>query len=272
MKTIGLLILTALLLAPLPALHGAEPPRPNILWISCEDTSPWLGFCGEEYARTPHLDRLARGGVHYTNAFVTAPCCSPSRFAIITGCYATAYGTQRLRSEFAVPDSIEGFPAVLRRAGYYCSNNSKTDYNTSAAKRIVAAAWDESSGQAHWRNRKPGQPFFAVFNLVETHQSKVFESTPPPKLDPSERHDPSKAPIPPYYPDTPTSRRTMARVHDCITAMDKHAGEILAELEQDGLKDDTIICLLARPRPGHPARQTHALGHGPEDPARGVFP
>jgi hypothetical protein len=80
-----------------------------------------------------------------------------------------------------------------------------------------------------------------VFNLIETHQGKVFESAPPPKLDPSQRHDPSKAPVPPYYPDTPTARRTMARVHDCISAMDKHAGEILAELERDGLKDDTIV-------------------------------
>lgn len=240
MKRTALLILTVLLSAPLAALHAAETPRPNILWISCEDTSPWLGFCGEKYASTPNLDGLARGGVHYTNAFVTAPCCSPSRFAIITGCYATAYGTQRLRSQFAVPDMIEGFPASLRRAGYYCSNNSKTDYNTNATRRIVAAAWDESSTQAHWRNRKPGQPFFAVFNLMETHQSKVFERTPP-RLDPSERHDPSKAPVPPYYPDTPTARRTMARVHDCITAMDKHAGKILADLEHDGLKDDTIV-------------------------------
>jgi len=234
-------ILTILLSVLPVVLHAAEPPRPNILWISCEDTSPWLGFCGEKYARTPNLDALARRGVYYKNAFVTAPVCSPSRFAIITGSYATSYGTQRLRSHFAVPDTITGFPAYLRRAGYYCTNNSKTDYNTSAEKRIIAESWDESSNKAHWRNRKPGQPFFAVFNLLETHQSKIFESTPAPALDPAERHDPSTAPVPPYYPDTPTARRTMARVHDCITAMDKHVGSILAELERDGLKEDTIV-------------------------------
>jgi arylsulfatase A-like enzyme len=236
MKRIVLPLLA--LLTATAAVHAAD--RPNILWISIEDTSPWFGFCGEKYARTPNLDALARTGVHYNNAFVTAPVCAPCRYAIITGTYATSYGTQRLRSQFTVPDAIKGFPTYLRHAGYYCSNNVKTDYNTSAEKRIIAESWDECSGKAHYKNRKPGQPFFAVFNLTETHQGQVFESTPP-KLDPAERHDPATAPVPPYYPDTPTARRTMARVHDCITAMDQHAGRILAELEKDGLKDDTII-------------------------------
>ncbi|MBI5687228.1 MAG: sulfatase-like hydrolase/transferase [Verrucomicrobia bacterium] len=234
----ALLSLMALLLMPLAALAGA--PRPNILWISCEDTSPWFGFCGEKYAHTPNLDALARRGVYYNNAFVTAPVCAPCRYAIITSTYATSYGTQRLRSQFAVPNTIKGFPTCLRQAGYYCSNNVKTDYNTSAEERIIAESWDESSNKAHWRNRKPGQPFFAVFNLGETHQGQVFENSPP-KLDPAEQHDPATAPMPPYYPDTPAARRTMARVHDCITAADKRAGAILAELEQAGLKDDTIV-------------------------------
>lgn len=240
MKQTVLLVVAALILAPLGALCEAETSRPNILWISCEDTSPWLGFCGEKYATTPNLDKLARGGTYYTNAFATSPDCSPTRFGVITGCYSTTYGTQRLRSRFPVPDLVEGFPAYLRRAGYYCSNNVKTDYNTSAEDRIITGAWDDCSNQAHWRNRKPGQPFFAVFNLVETHQSKAFESTSAP-LNASGPHDPAKVPLPPYYPDTPTSRRTMARVHDCITAMDAHAGRILDELERDGLKDNTIV-------------------------------
>jgi|CXWL01.1.fsa_nt_gi arylsulfatase A-like enzyme len=221
--------------------RAADAARPNILWISFEDTSRWLGFCGEKYARTPHVDELARRGVQYTNAYATAPVCSPSRFAIITARYATSYGTQRLRSDFGVPADLHGFPSFLRQAGYYCSNNVKTDYNTGAAKRFIAESWDETSVKAHWRNRQPGQPFFAVFNLVETHQSKAFEDAPPPDLEPAERHDPALAPLPPYYPDTPAARQAMARVHDCITAMDKHAGQILAELERDGLMENTII-------------------------------
>ena len=230
------------LLALLPCvLPAAEPTRPNILWISCEDTSPWFGFCGEKYAITPNLDALARRGVHFTNAYVTAPVCSPCRYAIITATYATSYGTQRLRSDFDVPDTIKGFPTYLRQAGYYCTNNVKTDYNTSDETRIISESWDESSGKAHWRNRKPGQPFFAVFNLMETHQSKIFESTPAPNLTPAEQHDPATAPLPPYYPDTPAARRTMARVHDCITATDKRAGALLAELKEAGVEKDTIV-------------------------------
>lgn len=236
------LLATALSAGSLALLASDSPaPRPNILWISCEDTSPWLGFCGEKYAVTPNLDRLAREGVYYRNAFAAAPVCSPSRFGIITGIYATSMGTQRLRSQFPVPASIKGFPTCLREAGYYCANNVKTDYNTSAAPRLIRESWDDCSATAHWRKRKPGQPFFAVFNLVETHQGKVFESAPAPGLEPSERHDPTKASIPPYYPDTPGARQTMARVHDCITAMDKHAGLILAELKQDGLREDTVV-------------------------------
>lgn len=219
---------------------GADSPRPNILWISCEDTSPWLGCYGDSFARTPNLDALAARGVRYTQAYATAPVCSPARFAIITGCYATSHGTQRLRSAFSLPDALRGFPTFLRKAGYYCTNNAKTDYNTAAEARLIAESWDECGRKAHWRNRKPGQPFFAVFNLMETHQSRVFESEPPP-LGPDMRHDPAQAPLPPYYPDTPAARRTMARVYDCISAMDARAGEILAEIDQAGLGEETIV-------------------------------
>jgi N-sulfoglucosamine sulfohydrolase len=232
-------ILTTALAVEAPDSPG--PARPNILWISCEDTSPWLGFCGESYARTPHLDQLAREGVHFTSAFVTAPVCSPARFAIITGRYATSMGTQRLRSTFPVPGHVQAFPSALRNAGYYCGNNRKTDYNTSCAQRLIREAWDDNGPRAHWRRRKPGQPFFTVFNLTETHQSRTFKGSSAPQLDASERHDPEGAPVPPYYPPTPEARQTIARVHDCITAMDESAGEILAQLEQDGLKEDTIV-------------------------------
>ncbi len=231
-----------------PTVAAADPPqanadstRPNIVWISCEDTSPWLGFCGDTFARTPNLDALAARGVHYTQAYATAPVCSPARFAIITGCYATSHGTQRLRSTFPMPDSVRGLPSYLRKAGYYCTNNAKTDYNTAAEGRLIVESWDACSDRAHWRNRKPGQPFFAVFNLMETHQSRVFESAAAPSLPPSLRHEPAEAPLPPFYPETAAARRTMARVYDCISAMDARVGEILAELDQAGLREETIV-------------------------------
>ncbi len=237
-----------LVVAASPTAIAADPPqpaagssRPNILWISCEDASPWLGFCGDAFARTPHLDALAARGVRYTQAYATAPVCSPARFAIITGCYATSHGTQRLRSAFPIPDSLRGFPAYLRQAGYYCTNNAKTDYNTAAEARLIAESWDACGSKAHWRNRKPGQPFFAVFNLMETHQSRVFETAEAPPLPPAMRHDPAQVPLPPYYPDSQAARRTMARVYDCLSAMDARVGEILAEIEQVGLGDETIV-------------------------------
>ena len=216
--------------------------RPNILWITCEDISPALGCYGDKYAITPNLDQLAAEGLLYTNAYATAPVCSPARSCLITGTYATSLGTQHLRSDIKLPGNIKCFTEYLRKAGYYCSNNYKQDYNFEAT-----TAWDESSKTAHWRKRKPGQPFFSVFNSITTHQSQIDGPEPrffakyTSNLKPEERHDPAEAPVPPFYPDTPVVRQTLARYHDLITLMDKEAGHILDELEQDGLPEDTIV-------------------------------
>ncbi|RME96196.1 MAG: DUF229 domain-containing protein [Verrucomicrobia bacterium] len=234
------------------ALGGTTPARagdrPNILWITVEDMSPDLGCYGDAYARTPNLDRFAREAVRYTRAFATAPVCSPARSCLITGLYATSLGTQRLRSAFPIPDWIHGFPSHLRQAGYYTANNVKTDYNTSAEPRLIRESWDACSPQADWRGRREGQPFFCVINLMTTHQSRTsvwsfeqFEREIGSQLRPEERHDPNRAPLPPFYPDTALARRTWARYHDCITLMDRQVGEILARLEQDGLAEDTIV-------------------------------
>ncbi len=236
--------------SPRPAgAPDAAPPvpsaPPNILWITAEDMSPFVGCYGDAYAVTPNLDRLAAEGVRYTRAFATAPVCSPARACLINGLYATTLGTQGLRSGFPLPSCLSGLPALLRGAGYYCTNNVKTDYNTSSEPAIVKASWDECSAKAHWRGRPAGRPFFSVFNAMETHQSRNFESFVPElekRLAPGERHDPAKAPVPPYYPDTPTARATVARCHDWITVMDRdHVGRLLRELEADGLADDTIV-------------------------------
>jgi len=224
------------------------PARPNILWLTAEDLSPHLGCYGDPYARTPVLDGLAARGVRYTQAFATAPVCSPARSCLITGMYATTLGTQRLRSQFPVLPEIRGFSAELREAGYHCSNNVKTDYNLGGEAAFIADAWDESSPGAHWRNRRSGQPFFAVFNFMTTHQSRTsvwsheeFEREIGSKLSAEERHDPAAANLPPYYPETAEARRAWVRYHDCITKMDQEAGELLAQLEADGLAEDTIV-------------------------------
>ncbi|MCP4513395.1 MAG: sulfatase-like hydrolase/transferase, partial [Fuerstiella sp.] len=148
---------------------------PNILWITAEDMSPALGCYGDSYATTPNIDQLATESVRYTHSFATAPVCSPVRSCLITGCYATSLGTHNMRSAFPLPPSIRGFPALLKDAGYFTSNNVKTDYNTSDSARLIDESWDESSDTAHWRSRRDKTaPFFSVFNLMTSHQSRTM--------------------------------------------------------------------------------------------------
>ncbi|MCU0916056.1 MAG: sulfatase-like hydrolase/transferase, partial [Planctomycetes bacterium] len=227
---------------PLPPAEQPQPARPNILWITCEDTSPYLGCWGDAYAITPHLDRFAGQATRYTNAYSTAPVCSPSRSCLITGVYATSLGTQNLRSDIRIPREIEPFPKRLRAAGYYCSNNFKEDYNF---KDVTI--WDDSSQSAHWRNRAAGQSFFSVFNLTCTHQGQIngsdeaFFEKYSSQLKPLERHDPKTLTLPPFYPVTPLVRKIWARYYDLITTMDKQVGELLGQLEADGLSQSTIV-------------------------------
>jgi uncharacterized sulfatase len=242
MQRLPLLALLVLAL-PLAAARAQEaPPRPNVLWITCEDISPHLGCYGDRFAVTPNLDRLAAQGVRYTHAFTVIGVCAPSRSCLITGMYPTALGSHHMRCQARLPDEVKCFPEYLRHAGYYCSNNVKTDYNFPVPKN----AWDESSNKAHWRNRKPGQPFFSVFNLVVSHESQIRtpEATflkQTARLTKEERHDPAQVTVPPYHPDTPVVRRDWARYYDLITAMDKQAGDLLKQLEDDGLAEDTIV-------------------------------
>ncbi len=243
--------------------------RPNILWITCEDMSPNLGCYGDAFATTPNIDALAAQSVRYTNAFATAPVCSPARSCLITGLYATSLGTPNLRSQFPIPDEIPGFPSYLRKAGYYCTNNVKTDYNTGNAAAIIRDSWDACSAEAHWRGKKENQPFFAVFNDMTTHQSRSmvwpyekFLKEIRSQLTESERHDPAKAPLPPYYPDTPITRRTVARYYDCISVMDKNTGKILKQLEEDGLADNTIVFFYSDHGAGIPRHKRLLLDSG----------
>jgi len=220
--------------------------KPNVLWITCEDINPYLGCYGDTFAITPNLDKLAAEGVLYTNAYATAPVCAPSRSCLVTGVYATSLGTQHLRSDVKLPKRIKCFPQYLRKYGYYCSNNYKKDYNFTDID-----VWDESSQTAHWRKRKPGQPFFSVFNFTSTHQGQIngndeeFFAKYRSKLKPEELHDPADVPLPPYYPDTPMIREIWTRYYDLITFMDNQVGDLLGQLEDDGLADNTIVFFFA---------------------------
>ena len=224
--------------------------RPNILWITAEDMSPTLGCYGDKYAITPNIDKLASFSTKYSNAFAASPVCSPSRSVLITGMHNVSTGTHQMRSGFPLPTGVKGFPAHMRESGYFTTNNVKTDYNSSDAPRLIKESWDESSPKAHWRNAKrgQGQPFFSVFNIMTSHQSRsmvwpysVFKKHVQSKLSATEIHDPKKAPVPDYYPDTPLIRKTISRYYDCVTVMDQRVGEIMSQLREDGLADNTIV-------------------------------
>jgi uncharacterized sulfatase len=205
--------------------------KPNILWLTCEDTGPHLGCYGDSYSISPNLDKLAEKGVRYKTVWSTAPVCAPARTAIITGVYPSSLGAEHMRSIVKMPSFMKMYPQFLRENGYYCSNNNKEDYNVEKPGNV----WDDSSKNAHWKNRSPGQPFFAIFNYTITHESQIRNR--PHQL----KHDPSKVKLPAYHPDTPEVRHDWAQYYDRITEMDAQAGRALEELKAAGLEQDTII-------------------------------
>ncbi len=277
-----LLIILFFLVAVLGCTNSGEesflPNQPNILWLVAEDLSPIIAPFGDSTAYTPTINRLANEGVRYPNLFSTHGVCAPSRAAIITGMYPSGIGANHMRTnsnmdmtglpayEAVPPSHVRMFTEYLREAGYYTSNNSKQDYQFKAP----VTAWDESSNFAHWRNRKPGQPFFSIFNFNITHESGLFEPYGF-KIDENrhykagdrdielagwnvrlseeetEIHVPQDAnfPIPPYLPDTETTRRDLWKVYNNMAEMDRQMGAILNQLEEDGLLENTIIFFYA---------------------------
>jgi arylsulfatase A-like enzyme len=210
---------------------AAAADRPNILWLTSEDHGPEMGCYGDENARTPHIDALAAKGMIFNHAWSTHPVCAPARTAIITGMYATSSGAVHMRSMVPLPATIRLFPEFLRDAGYYCTNHSKEDYNVPKTERT----WDNSSNQAHWRNRAEGQPFFAVFNSTKSHESQI-------RTRPHQAiADPAKMRVPAYHPDLPEVRRDWAQYYDKVSEADADAGARLREIEQAGLAADTIV-------------------------------
>jgi len=227
-------LLAALLVLATTTL-GAD--RHNILWLVSEDNNPFLGCYGDPLAHTPTLDKLAKEGVLYERCF-SWPVCAPSRFTLITGMYPTTCGpAMHMRAQGKIPSWLRGFPAYLREAGYFTTNNSKTDYTSPID---IKDAWNQSGKIGHWRNRPdPKQPFFAVFNHEVTHESCLFpEKELPLDFPPM---DPAKVHIPPYQPDTPEIRADWARYYNHMTLMDEQIAAKLRDLAADGLAEDTII-------------------------------
>jgi arylsulfatase A-like enzyme len=232
-------LLVALWLNPLVAFAAADTPvaRPHILWLVSEDNGRFLGCYGDPLARTPTIDRLAREGVLYERCF-TQPVCAPSRFTLITGVNAASAGpAEHMRAQGKIPPWLQGFPALLREAGYYTANNSKTDYNSPVS---IKQAWNESGKAAHWRQRPdPQSPFFSVFNHEVTHESCLFSAKGGEKNLPLT--DRSQVRVPPYQPDTPEIREDWGHYYDQLAQLDGQLAAKLADLKQAGLAEDTIV-------------------------------
>ncbi len=223
------------------------PERPNILWIVAEDLSPYLPPFRDHTVETPTLSRLAREGICYDQFFTPAPVCAPARSAIATGMYPTHIGSNHMRTRSYIeylPEGMEPYEAilpigvkmmseVLREHGYYCTNNAKEDYQF--VKSITA--WDESSGKAHWINSEEGQPFFAIFNIGVTHEGQIWRR----ENDSLWIDKNLEVNVPPYLPDTEVGRQDVRRMYSNIKIMDQRAGELIRELEDAGLMDETII-------------------------------
>jgi arylsulfatase A-like enzyme len=238
--------------------------RPNILWITSEDNGPQLGCYGDSYAVTPHLDALAKKSLRYTRAASNAPVCAPARTTVISGLYPPATGAEHMRSMTKLPEGFKMFPAYLREAGYYTTNNLKEDYNLEKA----GDPWDESSGKAHWKNRPKGAPFFAVFNFQISHESQIRNAI----AEKDRIHDPAKVRVRAYHPDTPEVRKDWAQYYDRITMMDTLCGKALNELEEAGLAEDTIILYWGDHGSGMPRSKRWPYNSGVHVPLMAHFP
>jgi arylsulfatase A-like enzyme len=250
--------------AAAPLVLSAQAQRPNILWLTAEDMGPHLHACGDAYSTTPNLDRLAARGCIYYNAWSNAPVCAPARTTLVSGLYPTATGSEHMRSMTRMPTGWKMFPGYLRDAGYYCTNNAKEDYNLEKPE----GTWDDSSREAHWRNRASGRPFFAVFNHESTHEGQIRRSA----TNQNFLHDPAKVRVPAYYPDTPETRKDWAQYYDNITTMDSQVQARLDELEKDGLAQDTIVFFYGDHGPGMPRSKRFPYDSGLRVAIVAVFP
>lgn len=269
------------------AYAASEPPLPNILLLVAEDLSPRVGAWADGTAQTPNLDKLAAQSVRYTSTFTAAGVCAPSRAALIMGVHQISFGAQHMRAStgplgeyYAQPDEVmKAFPELLRRAGYFTFTDSKLDYQFSGIRAGSGpfTIWDSEGPQASWDDRDPGQPFFGLINFLETHESGIMRLDSPPH---SQSHaatqqmrkaaglvaepvtDPADIVVPAYYPDIPEVREDLARHYDNIHAMDKKVGRILARLEAQGLRDQTIVIWTTDHGDGLPRAKREVLDSG----------
>lgn len=250
LNAIFILLIAATQLACEEDTEIPEQNRPNIIWLVAEDQSPdFFPMYGDSTISLPNLEALANEGVIFNNAYSPVPVCAPARSALITGMYPTTLGTHNMRTYNAyrtdnqpelgipsyspvVPQGVKMFTEYLRRSGYYCTNNSKEDYNF----KKTEVAWDESSSDAHFRNRPKNTPFFSVFNFNVSHESQIWK-----RGEDALLVAPDSVNVPPYFPDTKEIRHDMAVNYSNLIRLDNQIGEIIKQLREDELYDNSII-------------------------------
>ncbi|QEG22307.1 sulfatase-like hydrolase/transferase [Mariniblastus fucicola] len=243
-------------------VEATEPAeRPNIVWLSAEDIGPQLGCYGFDI-KTPNIDAFAKRSLTYDLAWSNYPVCAPARTTIITGMYATSLGAGNMRCGAVKPQGLKLLPELMREAGYYCTNASKTDYNLLK----VDGVWDESSSEAHWKNRPEGKPFFAVFNQTSTHESKIRKRPHEPQIDPA------SVSLFPYWPDVPEIRTDWAQYLDNIQDLDDWFAKHVKQIEDAGLADDTIIIFWGDHGSGMPRHKRYVGDSGMRVPMIAYVP
>lgn len=234
----GIYLLAALMLAGCSSkTRSAQVPveRPNILWITIEDWSPDLSCYGTKGIHTPHVDQLAAEGIRYETAFSTAPVCSPSRSAMMTGFHQNYIGANqhRTRNKQALPYGIKPIPQLFEEAGYFTTLMSrKTDVNFLPDTRDGLFMDDKD-----WTGRAPGQPFFARITFQDTHRKWNRDPLRPISIDSVE--------LPPYYADNDFIRRDWANGLEQMQLVDREIGALLKRLQEEGLADNTIVFFIA---------------------------
>jgi len=272
-KKLPLLLFSFIFLLGCTKEKGTSSQKPpNILWLVTEDMGHYIPSLGDSTIVTPHLSKLASEGVIYPNLYSTSGVCAPSRAAIATGMYPSSIGANHMRTTSYTeitglpkygavpPPEVKMISELLRKEGYYCSNNLKTDYQF----KEPVTAWDESSPYAHWRNREKDQPFFAVFNFTNTHESGLFEPYGYRNIETRHYHSgdrsykwgkgkikesemqihvskDTKFKVPPYLPDNAVVQRDLWKLYNNIAEMDQQVGAVLKQLKDDGLLENTII-------------------------------
>jgi N-sulfoglucosamine sulfohydrolase len=227
----------------------AADPRPNIVLVIGEDMGPDTGAYGCKDAITPNMDRLAKEGALFTRAFTHCGVCAPSRSGMVTGIYPLTWGGQNMRSKVINPPGL--FTEKLRAAGYHVMWPGKTDFQGIPEKTLADSReqWVNYSRQpAGPLTAKPKQPFFAYINDIVSHESQVRANDAnhaknTVALKPSDRRDPAKVELPPFYPDTPEVRREVAHYHELVTAVDYTLGRVLDWLKAHDLEKNTIVIL-----------------------------